>query len=109
MNSTEKKITLATLKSFARKNSGRLLIRVRSSFDGMTDCIQNTGSKTFSPVQPATYPHAESNLGLQGVWLVGGSRNHFTAFADEQHEGIACSNCCGSFVLAVAAQKGGTS
>jgi len=35
-----KKITRATLKSFIKKNKCQLYVKVVSSFDGMTDCVQ---------------------------------------------------------------------
>jgi len=34
------KITRTTLKSFIKKNSDNLFVKVESSFDGMTDCVQ---------------------------------------------------------------------
>ena len=37
-----KKITLATLKTFIRKNQDNLYIKVKSSFDSNTDCVMST-------------------------------------------------------------------
>ena len=37
-NTTMTKATIATLKSFIKKNQGKLYIKKKSSFDGMTDC-----------------------------------------------------------------------
>lgn len=43
----------------------------------------------------------DNNLGIQGVWLVNGSRDSFTAYDDGVFQGIHVYNCCGSFVVAV--------
>ena len=94
------KITKTTLKSFIRKNAGNLHVKVRSRFDGMTDCVQSV-EDTFTPAEPAG--HVEHTLGIAGVWLVGGSRNSFDAFEADGFRGITVYNCCGSFVVAVPA------
>jgi len=95
----EKKITLATLKSFIRKNSDDLYINVRSSFDGMTDGLEYY-KNGFSKAEK-TNEFESNTLGISGAWLVGGSRNHFSAYNENGFEGIRVSNCCGSFILAV--------
>jgi hypothetical protein len=96
----QKKITLATFKSFVRKNTGSLLIQVETAFDSMTDGLrcERIG---FRPVA-APDNEFSNNLGIRGVWLVGGSGNYFSAYEDEYFTGIRGSNCCGSFILAVA-------
>ena len=106
MLATEKKITLATFKSFIRKNRDALLIRTISDFDGQCDGVRNV-QDTFHPIvgfdPVAERQHICShNLGLAGVWLVLGGRDYFRAWSDETHSGIYVSNCCGSFILAVA-------
>lgn len=99
----KKKITLATFKSFARRNKGELFVNVNSSFDGMVDgCTsQHYG---FVPVTEHA-DHAENTLGIPGVWLVHGSRDHFTAYDDGVYAGIKVCNCCGHFILATQNQK----
>jgi len=91
---TQKKITLATLKSFIRKNADSLFCKTRSRFDGMTDSIEQV-EDFFGSVS------AEKALGLQGVYIVGGSRDRFRHFEDESFVGIEVSNCCGRGILAV--------
>jgi len=91
---TQKKITLATLKSFIRKNADSLFCKTRSRFDGMTDSIEQV-EDFFGSVS------AEKALGLQGVYIVGGSRDRFRHFEDESFIGIVVSNCCGRGILAV--------
>ena len=100
-----KKITLSTLKSFIKANSGNLFINVHSDFDGMTDCVQ-TLKGGFVPATPdktvsKDSSYYESTLGINGVWLVRGSRDYFSPYEKDGLKGITVSNCCGSFTLAV--------
>lgn len=95
------KITKATFKSFLRKNESKVLVKVGSSFDPMVDCVMPVADK-FEPAREANYP-CENNLGLAGVWLVGGSRDYFTEYVKDGLVGIRVSNCCGAFVVAVPA------
>lgn len=102
---TDKKITLSTFKSFVKKNADNLFVNVKSSFDGMID-----GCRTYKDgFQPATKDTTESKsdtyyeatLGINGVWLVRGSRDYFYQYQDENFTGIEVSNCCGCFIVAV--------
>jgi hypothetical protein len=98
------KPTKATLKSFIKKNRAKLLINVKSTFEGMTDCVQDRHDG-FSPITAHEYKHDEKNpntLGIAGVWLVGHSRDYIDPFTSDGLDGFAVSNCCGSFVVAVA-------
>jgi hypothetical protein len=95
------KITKATLKSFVKKNRENLLISVRSSFNGMSDCVESTGDHGFHPAVAADYDHPEHNLGVQGVWLVSGGGNYFTAYDKNGIVGIECYNCTGTFIVAI--------
>jgi len=92
------KITLATVKSFIRKNEGNLLINVKSSFDGMTDCCEPVSGG----FQKAEKDHdcADHSLGIQGAWFVKSSRDYFKPYSDNEFQGIEVSNCCGHFILA---------
>jgi len=99
-----KQITKATFKSFIRKNKGNLLISNRSSFwQAMTDGIDGYVDKRFLRV---IYDgdNVEPTMGIVGVWLVGQSRDYFTAYEQDGLEGIEASNCCGSFVVAIRTQ-----
>ena len=95
------KITKATLKSFVKKNRENLLISVRSSFNGMSDCVESTGDRGFHPAVATDNVHPDHNLGIQGVWMVGGSGNYFTAFDKGSIVGIECYNCCGTFIVGI--------
>ena len=94
-----KKITLATIKSFIRKNDGALLINVTSRFDGMTDCCESRNGG-FEVAQK-TDRCSENTLGIEGAWFVKGSRDYFKEYSDGERTGYEVYNCCGRFVLAV--------
>ena len=94
------KITAATFKSFVKKNRAVLHVRCESHFDGMTDCVETNREAAFKPAREALTFHS-NNLGIAGVWLVGNSRDWFSAYSDEHFEGISFSNCCGSGTIAI--------
>jgi hypothetical protein len=100
LENTVSKITRATLKSFVRKNSGKLFIQVKSSFDGMVDGVVQADGARFGKAVP-TDLHHEHTLGVQGAWIVGGGRDSLTAYDDGAFSGIRVYNSCGSFILAV--------
>lgn len=97
---TEKKITLSTLKSFVRKNSGRILVKVTDDFDSSVDGVRPTGDNSFTPARPSNFTDSQ-NLGIAGIHLVLSSRDYFRSYSDGQFEGISVSNCCGAFTLAI--------
>lgn len=94
-----KRITLATVKSFIRANSGKLFINVKSSFDGMTDGCEMLHDGFQKAI--ATDEHREHKQGIAGAWFVGQSRDYFSPFEDDNYTGITVSNSCGHFVIAV--------
>lgn len=97
MFESKNKITMATFKSLVKKNNN-LHIKVLSSFDGMTDCV-NSVKDDFTPIKKSKYDTKE-NLGISGVWLVGGSRDSFSPYFDGAYDGVKVYNCCGCFILA---------
>ncbi len=95
------KITLATVKSFIKKNQGQLFINITSEFDGMTDGCESR-NKGFESAKTESTPCMQSHsLGIDGAFFVGSSRDYFSAYSDNSFEGIKISNCCGRFILAV--------
>ena len=74
------KITKATFKSFLRKNEGRLFIKCKSSFDGMTDSVETSRNQAYRPLvklarDPARPFVSQSDNTLcygigSGIWLV---------------------------------------
>ena len=94
-----KKITKATVKSFIKKNSGKIYVKVKSSFSGMTDAIERI-EDDFDLAQESTR-NLDHTLGIEDAWFVGHSRDYFTPYEDEKYNGYYIYNCCGSFVLAI--------
>ena len=98
----EKKITLATVKSFIAKNADRLFIRNDSSFDGMIDGTSYNHGAQFKAAEK-TERNFEHTLGVNGAWFVRSGRDWFLKFEENGFTGIAVSNSCGSFVIAIKA------
>ena len=95
-----KKITLATLKSFAKRNSDKLFVKNISSFDGMTDCVEechDNSWKETSIIDKTNY----YKTGINGIYTVGCSNDYFTLYEDTVFVGIGVYNSCGSSILAV--------
>ena len=100
MQTTTKKITRATFKSFI-KNNTNLFLNNKSSFDGMVDGVMPSREGFKPAVQTTRHENSHKyNLGIEGVWLVGSSRDWFTHYEDDQFIGIEVTNCCGDFILA---------
>lgn len=87
-----KKITLATLKSFIRK-AEELFVIHHSSFCGMSDMVETNENPTLIKVSK------EDAIGIKGVWVVGGSRDYFWFKETETMYGIRVSNACGHATL----------
>lgn len=98
---TKKKITLATIKAFLRRQekAGNLHINVLSSFDGMVDCVMPLHDG-FNPVEYTDHS-LKNTLGINGAWFVGQSRDSFEEYADDNYIGYKIYNCCGSFIIAM--------
>jgi len=94
-----KKITKSTVKSFIRKNSGKIYVKVKSSFSGMTDAIE-TIEDNFDLAKQSTR-YTEHTFGIEGAWFVGHSRDYFRPYEDEKYNGYYIYNACGSFILAI--------
>lgn len=50
---TSKKITMATVKAFVKKNINQLHVKCCSRFDGMVDCVMPNQDAGFNLVDPA--------------------------------------------------------
>ena len=103
-----KKITVATVKSFIRKNENQLFINEKSRFDGMTDSVEsrNRGwGKLTKSTNHAFQVKDCPSLGYDGVWLVGSSRDYCKAYEDSSFIGYEVSNSCGKWIVALPKQK----
>lgn len=99
-----KKITLATVKSFVRKNEGNLYIEVSSSFNGMIDCCDDTLNCDFTPVTKVTWPRPgcpSTYIDSHPILGSHGSGNLLRSYEDDNFIGFNVYNCCGSFNIAV--------
>lgn len=95
------KITLATVKKFIRENANSLYAKCSSSFDGMTDCVENRKGD-FVKVNPLNIDlKKEHDLGIEQLWFVRDSRDYFHPFNEGGFRGIRISNSCGSSVIAI--------
>jgi hypothetical protein len=96
----EKRVTIATIKSFIRKHGDAVHIRYLSSFDGMTDCVQSfDGPRAWHPRRVGEHP--DHDLGIAGAWFVLRSRDYLSPITEDGFTGYHVSNSCGSFDLAV--------
>lgn len=93
------KITLATIKSFVRKNRDKLWISNRSDFDGMVDCVMPCSGKWREARK--TDRLLDNNLGIAGAWFVLRGGDWYSAYNANGFVGYHISNSCGDFNLAV--------
>lgn len=93
-----KKLTKTNFKTFLKKNSANLLVRTKSSFDGMVDGCMPCDSGFKKAVNTNEFP--ENKYGYKGIWLVGGGRDYFCHYEDDNYIGMEVSNCCGHFIVA---------
>ena len=94
------RITKATFKSFLNRNAGKLWIKCASSFDGMVDMVTQDQQAEFNFIEETGFT-VKHTLGIKRLWLVGQSRDYFTAYEDAEFKGIEVSNCCGNQIVAV--------
>ena len=101
LNSLKSKHTMADLKRFVARNyhSG-LELRVESQFDGMTDCVESNPAARWVEAKPTTRC-LENTLGIEGVWVVGNSRDRIKLTEVDGRIGFCVYNCCGSFTIAI--------
>lgn len=100
-----KKITVATVKSFIRKNESQLFINEKSRFDGMTDSVESRNRGWGKLTKSTNRARDCCSLGYNGIWLVGSSRDYCKAYEDESFAGYEVSNCCGKWIVALPKQK----
>lgn len=96
------KITRSTLKSFIWKEykKNNLYVMQKSSFDGMTDGVEKINGARFRRVTEELDISLSHHFNIEGLWLVGGSRDYFTKYEDKEYEGIEICNSCGTSIIA---------
>ena len=99
------KATMATVKSFLKKNKGKIFINRTSKFDGMFDLVMPCVGENFTLAVEDGYSIEDAlyrrTLGISGAWFVGGSRDSIMPFERNGFRGFQIFNSCGSFDLAV--------
>jgi len=95
------KITMATIKSFIRKNAGQIYIRNLRNFDGMVDGVRECDNKGWRLAGEGKF--AENDHGVGGAWFVGRSGDYLQPLSESGFTGFHVYNCCGSFDIAVRA------
>ena len=95
-----KKATIATVKSFIRKNADNLFINVTSRFDGMADGCTDVNDG-FKKVSISHEINQKYTFGVPGAWFVGSSRDYIQNYESDLHAGFTISNSCGRFTIAV--------
>lgn len=102
----QKRITLATVKSFIRKNMAKLHLRVESNFDGMQDMVVQKDNPQFHPIELHDEPEKlnetmkNATLGIRGVWFVRDG-NLLTPVDNESWFGYNVYNVTGEFTIAI--------
>lgn len=95
------KFTMASVKSFVRKNKGNLKIKTKATFDGMVDGCVYDHKASFVPVIETSL-HEQHTLGMAGAWFVGGGRDLVDPIlSGDKVVGFKCFNSCGSFEVMV--------
>ncbi len=99
-----KKITLATVKSFIRRNVGKgLLVHTLSRFAMMTDSV---GPITYGewlghrPVNEIDFTK-DIEYWIPGASFVRDSCDYFEVIDTPEWSGYRVSNCCGKFELVI--------
>jgi len=91
------RFTKASLKSFIRKNQESLYILQKTSFNWMTDGVDETGKKDYRKIEPSEIDfNKQYNYWIDGLWMVWGSRNTFELINDKT---IEIYNCCWKALL----------
>jgi hypothetical protein len=67
----------------------------------MDDCVRSNRYAKYQKVDPTKIDLNRSigNLGISGFWIVGGSRDYFSNFEENNMIGISIYNCCGDCVI----------
>ena len=96
-----KKLTKTNFKSFLKKNANKLYVRNKMAFDGMVDGVVDCDNGFKKAISTNEFP--DHKYGFKGIWLVGGGRDYFREFNEDGFTGIRVDNCCGAFIVAIAA------
>jgi hypothetical protein len=66
----------------------------------MVDCVCNVDDE-FTPAVSNNNRHEANTLGIEGIWLVGSSRDYITRIETDELVGLNVYNSCGDFTVAI--------
>lgn len=96
------KITMATVKSWVKKNQGNIFIQVFGRFDGTTDGWTVVNMNAFLK-KAETTPFAEyyerNTLGIDGAYFVRNRGDLIERYEINGKSGFKVYNCCRSFAI----------
>ena len=95
-----KKITLASLKSFAKRNEDKLFFKEKSGFSSMSDMVEQNSNPEWHKSK-VSLDKVYYRTGIDGIYTVGSSRDYFEIYQDDDYYGIEVYNSCGSSILAI--------
>jgi len=84
-----KKITKATIKSFLRKNQGKVYCQTLSYFDGQIDGTTYCKESEWKLTDKAD------------AAMIDIMRNYFSPYEDKDYIGYNVYNCCGNYNIAI--------
>lgn len=96
-----KKITLSTLKAFAKRNKDNIYSKCKSSFNGMIDGVEDVNGQWEKSTITESNERQYYKTGISGIYTVGSSRDYFYIYEDSEYFGIEVYNSCGTTILAV--------
>jgi hypothetical protein len=99
-----KRITLATIKSFIRKNKENLFIRTTRSYDLIESFSKTSDNLNFRPIE-STDLSIQYTLGIKDVWIAGQGRDGFLAYENDKYIGYDIYNVCHAFNLVIKKPK----
>jgi len=96
-----KRVTLATIKAFIRKNKSDLYIKFESSFSGQSDMVESLDAPEWVKAANTTH-NLKNSLGVNGAYFIGrGARDYFEAIDADGFVGFSVYNACGSFSIGI--------
>lgn len=92
-NNKSKKITIATVKSFIRKNFNNLYIKIINEFDSMIDGTSYNYNSEFKKVS--------QNIEYYFNLFSNSTKNYCEKFENNEFIGYEVGNCCYDFIIAI--------
>ena len=92
-----KNITAITVRSFVKRNEGKVFFKKTAEFDGMTDCIEQIADNWHE----AEYClDIRRGIGVRNAYIIDG-RTYYYAYEDSEFVGYRYSNCVERGIIAV--------